>query len=429
MYGKLNIIHIIGRYWKILSTIINISLPSRSPTAELIRCTVDDDCPIGGLCFKDECARCLCPKGQEIINLYQDNKLFKICQARTSNNHLVGMPCNNDSDKQCPKNSYCDISQNKCVCDSGDMYFQNDSLCRFRMFGESCSDEIKCEEILGLKCKGRPPKCKCQASHHRPSKWTKHVLKRWNYSTVDGEPQECIARVVGEPCQSSRDCDDIYGSGAECNECKFCACKIKEHVPDVLGTRCGPGLGLGEACSLNSKYVCDGTNGLQCGDVCSIYEYDFREKTCTCSQMHDRVNDQCIQKAVNSPCFTDLDCYPVKEGFGHCDNGRCVAVFKEAPKVYQPHLVRRACPKDEKLSTLNSSILIDQEIPHKYKKHMSQFDTDSDGYSSVLYNRTTTLNDKNEPQSYAASSDEHSLKYFQIPSLLFYISNLLSIYL
>ena len=53
-------------------------------------------------------------------------------------------------------------------------------------------------------------------------------------------------------------------------------------------------LGLGAICAKNSALVCDGTRGLECGDMCDTYSYDISEKVCTCSQMHDRVGDECL---------------------------------------------------------------------------------------------------------------------------------------
>ena len=47
---------------------------------DIIRCTHTDECPLGAQCFRDECARCLCPEGYHVVNAYANDKLTKVCQ-------------------------------------------------------------------------------------------------------------------------------------------------------------------------------------------------------------------------------------------------------------------------------------------------------------------------------------------------------------
>ena len=47
--------------------------------------------------------------------------------------------------------------------------------------------------------------------------------------------------AIGEPCVADEECEGVEGSGASCSRCGYCQCKVSGHVPDVLGTKCGPG--------------------------------------------------------------------------------------------------------------------------------------------------------------------------------------------
>ena len=47
---------------------------------DILRCTHTDECPLGAQCFRDECARCLCPEGYHVVNAYANDKLTKVCQ-------------------------------------------------------------------------------------------------------------------------------------------------------------------------------------------------------------------------------------------------------------------------------------------------------------------------------------------------------------
>ena len=51
------------------------------PGREVARCERDPDCPPGGLCIKDECARCLCKNGTVLDHLYDGGTLTKICHT------------------------------------------------------------------------------------------------------------------------------------------------------------------------------------------------------------------------------------------------------------------------------------------------------------------------------------------------------------
>ncbi len=50
-----------------------------------------------------------------------------------------------------------------------------------------------------------------------------------------------ITGAVGEPCTAHGECGQVHGSGAICGTCGVCQCRLPGHVPDILGTKCGPG--------------------------------------------------------------------------------------------------------------------------------------------------------------------------------------------
>lgn len=45
----------------------------------ILRCDSDSDCPGGGKCFKDECARCLCSTGMHQVDYFHNGQLTKAC--------------------------------------------------------------------------------------------------------------------------------------------------------------------------------------------------------------------------------------------------------------------------------------------------------------------------------------------------------------
>ena len=48
----------------------------------LLRCASGADCPSGGYCFRDECARCLCGRGMQELDYFHDGVLAKMCLIR-----------------------------------------------------------------------------------------------------------------------------------------------------------------------------------------------------------------------------------------------------------------------------------------------------------------------------------------------------------
>lgn len=313
------------------------------PSNELTRCITDDDCPTNGGCFKDECARCLCSKGSHVVNFFDGNTLHHICEELPPVTPPVFGRCSNDKWRAipCPRGSHCDVTSGRCLCDLGLVPHADNTLCRLTMYGEQCSAQVPCARELGFRCKAGV--CRCLASFHRPTAWTRFVLRRWDYSKVVGDKQNCVVRAVGEKCRREEHCAAVQGSGAVCSQCGLCRCRVSGHVPDILGTTCGPARGLGDACSVHAEDVCDGTQGLQCGDVCDLYElHQVTTKTCTCSQMHDRQAGDCVPKTIGSSCSTDLDCYLLTNGFGYCDGGGSCRADASVPR-YTPHLVNITC--------------------------------------------------------------------------------------
>ena len=82
-------------------------------------------------------------------------------------------------------------------------------------------------------------------NHHetlrRSLMWNIMVLRS---ITVAGEEVTILlvaAGAVGEKCRRVEHCAAVQGSGAVCSQCGLCRCRVSGHVPDILGTTCGPG--------------------------------------------------------------------------------------------------------------------------------------------------------------------------------------------
>eukprot|EP00918_Siedleckia_nematoides_P025535 GHVU01055118.1.p1 GENE.GHVU01055118.1~~GHVU01055118.1.p1 ORF type:complete len:462 (+),score=10.55 GHVU01055118.1:55-1440(+) len=326
--------------WRHLQVVVIALLLITGVISETIHCRSNADCPVRGRCVKDECSRCVCEKGFQLQYVFGGNELDWQC-VKAPQPLRVGKSCDPSHDV-CPTGSACNPSIRACACVANTKPVNRGEYCRLGNYGEHCRAESDCDANLGFVCsKG---KCKCHPSYRRPDKWTKFLIKKWSNTSPGGDSiQSCVARVVGNRCRDNGQCAAIGGSGAQCSQCGLCECLITGHVPDILGTKCGPASHLGDTCSLPWKSVCDGKRGLQCGDVCSIYKYDFTSKKCTCSQMHDTVGNKCVPKTVGSVCHTDLDCMPVREGFGYCHRGKCAANSTGSSKHYHPVMVTRKC--------------------------------------------------------------------------------------
>ncbi|ELT96236.1 hypothetical protein CAPTEDRAFT_226552 [Capitella teleta] len=311
-------------------------LPLAHPT--VLRCSESTDCPAAARCFKDECARCLCGRGSREMDFYSDGKLTKVCLIASQGAvALVGGTCTGG--RRCPVGSHCDPVTSTCACHPSLVAHVDKSHCRLSTYNEECDIDRPCNRAHGYACVDGF--CACAVSYHRPTRWAKFVLRRWKYSTVAESQQECIARAVGEPCKMDAECGAVAGSGARCGLCGYCECRKRGHVPDASGTKCGAALHFGDICTLQGSDVCDGTLGLQCGDMCDLYDYSFIRMRCSCSQMHQLQDGRCVLKVLNSSCSTDWDCFPLQGGLGYCHEGRCT-MDDDSPS-HQPSLPRPQC--------------------------------------------------------------------------------------
>ncbi|XP_013394877.1 uncharacterized protein LOC106162223 [Lingula anatina] len=68
-----------------------------------------------------------------------------------------------------------------------------------------------------------------------------------------------------------------------------------------------------------SGTVCNGDEGLTCGNVCDM---SGTSVTCVCGPSHTRQGDKCLPNIVGSPCNGDLNCKALGDN-GICEEGVC----------------------------------------------------------------------------------------------------------
>lgn len=162
---------------------------------------------------------------------------------------------------------------------------------------------------------------------------------------MGGKKPMCAPIVVGDACVNNNDCQnigDVNGNNGKCTN-NVCECHSSNHVNDITGTVCGPALSAGTTCAWSnigiwqngdqSVGVCDGTQGLRCGDVCSETDWitsNFNA-TCVCDASWVDNSGSCSKATVGSTCFGDANCKSLNLAAicveGACQNGAAIMVI------------------------------------------------------------------------------------------------------
>lgn len=335
-------------------TVVSVALGKRY-------CVDDADCSaLGSLqCIKSSCSWgiCGCPRGKVSRFLGSEKGFGCVKLAK------VGQSCDPGSGRPCGAvDSEC--SSGVCVCPTGKESRAGGEACLDLLdvvASETCSQAIGDNVAIGDSCDSGldwwdgygsnplslladhpldmvPNVVTCSDGYHTELVNDFESLGRGT-GFVGGKLPVCVATKVGEQCLSDVDCSAIrednggtWGlAGGKCVD-NVCACNDDTDTVDITGLFCGPALAFGVTCATDNEHanstagVCDGTQGLRCGDPCDLDSIQVdaitRDLTCVCDPAYTTSGTSCSAREVGDSCFGDLNCKAISDT-AVCKNGSC----------------------------------------------------------------------------------------------------------
>jgi len=321
---------------KLIVAFVALAICLFTPANAKKYCTQDSECEeLGGLsCIKSSCnyGICACPRST-VARWLGSERLYQCVPLKK-----IGESCSTDGDAGVCGAPGSRCNGGTCECSSGvsvwgGEYCATDS--QKTGPGESCSNSIgSCSLSSGSTCMSSTgvnwydaltafdyPTCSCPNDKYL-------AISNWYFSFdyIGRKIPSCNNKLIGDFCLLNADCANINGVGtsAVCTN-NACACPSNTvQSYDTATCTNGTALGFGATCA-GTGYTggaCDGSLGLVCGDICTLYESAPTSQTCVCGAYHTTSGSTCTARGIGSTCFGDQNC----KGIGHnaiCVDGKC----------------------------------------------------------------------------------------------------------